>query len=230
MYPVHGPCVAALAAPGFHQADLPTASRLCQTLGRTYGRVIKLATAKLQPTETGKPVAPLDLVGQKMATDGKETLVDIWLRWFKNNPFFAMIIFLGVVVGAISSSAESVKKISGIFKTPPAASAPQVPPPDAALDLDSLRAELRAAQERITTYKGKVEMWDSYLADRAAQLNRTKGAKPQTDDEIRAIVASISLQEKIVEEARTNRTQAVNDLADQVARALVLRERIAARP
>ena len=32
MYPVQGPCVAVLAAPGFHQADLPTASRLCQTL------------------------------------------------------------------------------------------------------------------------------------------------------------------------------------------------------
>ena len=37
MYPVHGPCVAALAAPGFHQADsqraAPFACRLCQTLG-----------------------------------------------------------------------------------------------------------------------------------------------------------------------------------------------------
>ena len=35
-YPVHGPCVAALAAPGFHQADSqrasPFACRLCQTL------------------------------------------------------------------------------------------------------------------------------------------------------------------------------------------------------
>ena len=165
-----------------------------------------------------------------MTTDDKDTLVDKWIRWLKNNPYIAIIIFLGVVVGALSSSAESIKKLSAIFATSPAASGPQVPLPQAALDLDKLRGELSAAQELITTYKDKVQMWDSYLADRAAQLNRTKGAKPQTDDEIRQIVASISLQEKIIEESQVNRTQAVNHLADQEARARVLRERVAARP
>ena len=44
-YPVHGPCVAVLAAPGFHRADsqraAPFACRLCQTLGVTRNPSVK---------------------------------------------------------------------------------------------------------------------------------------------------------------------------------------------
>ena len=46
MYPVQGPCVAALAAPGFHRGDAfrPTASKRpsCQTLGVTRNMSVKL--------------------------------------------------------------------------------------------------------------------------------------------------------------------------------------------
>ena len=57
MYPVHGPCVAALAAPGFHRAEVfraaPYSLRSCQTLGIRTG-LVQLATElhkKLDHTE-----------------------------------------------------------------------------------------------------------------------------------------------------------------------------------
>ena len=56
-YPVHGPCVAALAAPGFHRADsqraAPFACRLCQTLGNTNARVTCLRSAQVAAAERG---------------------------------------------------------------------------------------------------------------------------------------------------------------------------------
>ena len=60
MYPVHGPCVAALAAPGFHQADsqraAPFACRLCQTLGVTRNTSVSLMhrAAALKPSRPGR--------------------------------------------------------------------------------------------------------------------------------------------------------------------------------
>jgi hypothetical protein len=166
-----------------------------------------------------------------MAADGKDTLIDVWIRWLKNNPLFAVIIFLAIVIGAISSSAESAKKLFAMFKAPQTAPAPpEKHPPKGELDVDKFRAELTETQELITKYRRDVERWNTYLADRESQLNLTKGAKPQTEDEIRSIVASISLQEKVIEESQANKTKDVNALAAHEARAKVLLERIAARP
>ena len=58
MYPVQGPCVAALAAPGFHQADsqraAPFACRLCQTLGVTGN----MSVSRMHLSTTRKPSRP----------------------------------------------------------------------------------------------------------------------------------------------------------------------------
>ena len=58
MYPVHGPCVAALAAPGFHRGDsqkaAPFACPSCQTLGVTKNPSMK----SMHRVFTRKPARP----------------------------------------------------------------------------------------------------------------------------------------------------------------------------
>ena len=73
MYPVHGPCVAALAAPGFHRGDAfrPTASKRpsCQTLGVTRNKSVNLMhrAVALRPSRPGRCLSAL-VVSQARAS------------------------------------------------------------------------------------------------------------------------------------------------------------------
>ena len=75
-YPVHGPCVAALAAPGFHRGDAfrPAASKRpsCQTLGVTRNVSVNLMPRAIAPKPSRQAIqcvsAPAGLYVRAMPT------------------------------------------------------------------------------------------------------------------------------------------------------------------
>ena len=160
----------------------------------------------------------------------KDTLVDAWLRWLKNKRAIAVLILAGVVIIALSSFGQSVQKLIDILRPAPTPQPQVVEPALPALNLEKLQAELIESQRLIAIHERKVVSFDKWLKEKEAQLERTRAAKPQTDDEIRQIVASISSQENAIEQVQTYRTHEQNDLELQQARLRVLHGRIAARP
>ena len=165
-----------------------------------------------------------------MDPDTKETLVDAWLRWLKNKRSIAALIFAGIVIIALSSFGQSVQKLINIFRPSPIPLSPVVEPASPPLNLDKLQAELIESERLIGIHERKIVGFEKWLREKEAQLDRTKAAMLQTDDEIRQIVESISLQENGIEQVKLYRAQEQNDLELQEARLSVLRGRIAARP
>jgi hypothetical protein len=51
-----------------------------------------------------------------MASDEKDTVVDRWLRSIKNQKLLAIVIVLGISVGAVASFTESLSKISKFWR------------------------------------------------------------------------------------------------------------------
>ena len=68
MYPVQGPCVAALAAPGFHRGDAQKAAPFvhpsCQTLGVTVNKSVNLTHRAIAPKPSRQAVQCLSALAE----------------------------------------------------------------------------------------------------------------------------------------------------------------------